>query len=89
MRQTDYTTRVLEADDGHKLTQAADVPDAERVVAAKVYLAANDTPEAWREITNAEAADIEARQAEAAEAERETETGGGSEETDGTGTGRP
>lgn len=65
MRQTDYTTRVLEADDGHKLTQAADVPDAERVVAAKVYLAANDSPGAWREITDAEAAVIEARQAEA------------------------
>lgn len=62
MRQTHYTTRVLEPDEGHLLTQAADIPAAERVVTARVYLAANDSPDAWREITAAEAQAIEAAQ---------------------------
>lgn len=61
MRQTDYTTRVLEPEDGHFLTQAAQIPDSERLVTDRVYLAANDSPDAWREITAAEAEAIKAR----------------------------
>lgn len=69
MKQTTYTTRVLEPTDGHVLTQAAQVADNDRVFSAKVYLAANDSPASWREITDAEADTIKARVADAAERE--------------------
>ena len=67
MKQTTYTTRVLEPTEGHVLTQAAQVADNDRVFSAKVYLAANDSPETWREITTAEADAIKARRDAAAE----------------------
>lgn len=62
MKQTTYTTRVLEPTDGHVLTQAAQVPLAERAFSTRVYLAANDSPETWREITTAEAERLKAEQ---------------------------
>lgn len=56
MTQTDYTTRVIRPEQGMFLTQAGDVPPLERIVTAdRVYLAANDSPENWREIHAAEA----------------------------------
>ncbi|GEM_PF-1317778 len=47
--------RTLTPAAGCFLTQAGDVPAQERVVSEKVYLAVNDAPENWREITAAEA----------------------------------
>ena len=56
MTQTDYTTVVLAPDQGHYLTQAADVPLAQRVVTDQpLYLASTDSPANWREITAQEA----------------------------------
>ena len=55
MTQTDYTTRVLHADQGHFLTQRAEVAIADRAVTDTVYLAATDSPGNWREITAGEA----------------------------------
>lgn len=65
MIQTSYTTRVLEASEGYTLTQSADVPLLERILVKKVYLAVNDSPENWTEITDAEADEIRRQQEEA------------------------
>lgn len=70
MTQTDYTTRVLHADEGHFLTQATEVTTSERIVTDTVYLAANDSPANWMEITADAAAAIRAEQAAELEALR-------------------
>lgn len=59
MKTKEYTLIELTPSDGHKLTQEADVDLANRVVSSKVYLAVNDSPDNWREITDAEAEEIE------------------------------
>lgn len=71
MTQTDYTTRVLRPEPGMFLTQAGDVPLPERIVTAgPVYLAANDSPENWRETDAAEAGTLNAAIAAAREEAR-------------------
>lgn len=65
MIETSYTTRVLEASEGFTLTQSADVPLLERSLVKKVYLAVNDSPANWKEITDAEADEIRRAQEEA------------------------
>ena len=65
MNTYDYVTRVLEASEGFTLTQSADVPLLERILVKKVYLAVNDSPENWTEITDAEADEIKRQQEEA------------------------
>lgn len=70
MTQTDYTMRVLHAEPGHYLTQAAEVATPERIVTDTVYLAANDSPANWIEITTDAAAAIRAEQAAELEALR-------------------
>ncbi len=62
MKQENYTTRVLVADDNHHLTQAADVDIMNRVITDKVFLSVNDAPENWREISEEEAQAIIAEQ---------------------------
>lgn len=64
MKQTEIVTRVLEPEDGNVLTQAAEnIPLSERAYSDRVFLAPNDNPANWREITQAEA---EAYKAQAA-----------------------
>ena len=65
MIETSYTTRVLEASEGFTLTQSADVPLLDRSLVKKVYLAVNDSPDNWAEITDAEADEIRRQQEEA------------------------
>lgn len=65
MNTYDYVTRVLEASEGFTLTQSADVPLLERILVKKVYLAVNDSPDNWAEITDAEADEIRRKQEEA------------------------
>lgn len=69
MKQTEITTRVLTPEEGRFLTQADDsIPAGRRIVSTKVYLAADASPEDWREIDTAEAdAIISARAAAEAE----------------------
>lgn len=56
------TIRTLIPEPGHYLTQAdPGIRDIDRIITEKVYLAANDSPENWREITEAEADEITAR----------------------------
>ena len=73
--ETDMTTRitdngitVLSPTDGMRLT------DGETVAEGDVYLAANAAPDAWREVTEAEAEDIRAEVERRAEAEADAET---------------
>lgn len=53
--QQQVTLRILEADEGHLLTQATDVEPQNRVYSEKIYLAVNDSPENWMEITQEQA----------------------------------
>lgn len=70
MKQSEFTTRVLTPEEGHILTQADDATElSRRIFSDKVYLAPGDSPEAWREITEAEAEALQAEQAAAMEAE--------------------
>lgn len=59
METQNYTITMLAASEGHKLTQAADIDIKSRIVVSKVALAANDSIENWKEITDDEAAAIE------------------------------
>lgn len=58
MIQSDYTVRVIQPSEGYTLTQNADVELVDRILSKKVYLAVNDSPENWKEITDAEAQKI-------------------------------
>lgn len=71
MKTSKYTTTVLTASDGHKLTEAAGVDILSRTVTPRVFLAATDAPANWREITDAEADSIRARQEAAMKAEED------------------
>ena len=62
-RITDNGITVLSPAEGMRLT------DGETVAEGEVYLAVNASPDAWREVTEAEAADIEERKRQEAEAE--------------------
>lgn len=62
MKQSEYITRVLEASEGFTLTQYADVPLLERTLVKKIYLAVNDSPDNWKEITDEEAEEIRRQQ---------------------------
>lgn len=75
MEQTNYTMRVLTPSEGHVITQADDnTPLQERLFSDKLYLAVNDSPDNYKEITIAEAEELrrelERQQAEAEEAEK-------------------
>ena len=53
--------KVLKAKTGMWLTQSADIPDEERVYTDSLYLAVNDFEDRWRDATNEEKEDWEAR----------------------------
>lgn len=56
MTHSDYTTRVITADQGHWLTQNPQPDDPKGItLSTRVFLAANDTPDNWREITEEQA----------------------------------
>ena len=70
METTQYTTTVLTAAEGHKLTQAGEVDILARTITPKAFLAATDSPDNWREITDAEADALRAEIEAAAEREQ-------------------
>ena len=47
--------RILEATEGNVLTQSGDVVLQGRILTYKVYLAVNDSPDNWKEISEEEA----------------------------------
>ncbi len=51
MTQEQFTTIILQPEEGKYLTQVADVDIIDRVVAKRVALGACDSPSNWREIS--------------------------------------
>lgn len=64
MIQSNYTVVVLEPSEGYTLTQSADVEMQDRILSKKVFLAVNDSPSSWKEVTDAEADEIRVAQEE-------------------------
>ena len=68
MRTTDNGITVLSPAEGMRLT------DGETVADGEVYLGVNAAPDAWREVTEAEAEEIRAEVERRVEAEADAET---------------
>lgn len=66
MVQSNYTVIILQPSEGYTLTQSRDVEISERILSKKVFLAINDSPENWKEITDEEAENIRIQQEELA-----------------------
>ena len=71
MIQSNYTVVVLEPSEGHTLTQSQDVETQDRILSKKVFLAVNDSPNNWKEITDVEAEEIRVAQEEYAKEQEE------------------
>lgn len=68
MKQSEHITQVLEPEEGMMLTQADDsIELKDRVTSGRVYLGSKDSPENWKEITVAEAEEIERQKKELAD----------------------
>ena len=74
MIQSNYTVRIIEPSEGFTLTQSADVDLENRTLSKKVFLAVNDDPSNWKEITDAEADEIRLQQEELAKAKEDERT---------------
>lgn len=70
MKKSNYTVQIIEPSEGYTLTQSKDVEVQDRILSKKIFLAVNDSPDNWKEITNAEAEAIKAEQDRLAEEER-------------------
>lgn len=66
MIQSNYTVRIIEPSEGFTLTQSADVDLEDRILSKKIFLAVNDDPSNWKEITDTEADEIRLQQEELA-----------------------
>lgn len=66
MIQSNYTVRIIEPSEGFTLTQSANVDLENRTLSKKVFLAVNDDPSNWKEITDTEADEIRLQQEELA-----------------------
>lgn len=66
MIQSNYTVQILQAEEGFKLTQKADVDILQRVFTDKVFLSVNDDAKNWKEIPNDEAIALQSKQREIA-----------------------
>lgn len=71
MVQSNYTVIILQPSEGYTLTQSADVKIAERILSKKVFLAVNDSPDNWKEITDEKAENIRIQQEELAKEKEE------------------
>lgn len=74
MIQSNYTVRIIEPSEGFTLTQSADVDLENRTLSKKVFLAVNDDPSNWKEITDAEADEIRLQQEAIAKAKEDERT---------------
>lgn len=70
MKKSNYTVQIIEPNEGYTLTQAANIEAKDRILSKKIFLAVNDSPDNWKEITNTEAEAIKAEQERLAEEER-------------------
>jgi hypothetical protein len=62
MKKSNYTVQIIEPNEGFTLTQSAEVDVKSRIFSKKIYLAVNDSPDNWKEITDAEAEELQAEQ---------------------------
>lgn len=62
MKKSNYTVQIIEPNEGFTLTQSAEVDVKARIFSKKIYLAVNDSPDNWKEITDAEAEELQAEQ---------------------------
>lgn len=60
IRTSSRAITVIKASEGTLLTQAKDVAPEQRIFVETIYLAINDSPDNWREISVAEADAIRA-----------------------------
>ena len=74
MIQSNYTVRIIEPSEGFTLTQSADADLENRTLSKKVFLAVNDDPSNWKEITDAEADEIRSQQEAIAKAKEDERT---------------
>lgn len=70
MKKSNYTVQIIEPSEGYTLTQSKDVEVQDRILSKKIFLAVNDSPDNWKEITDVEAEAIKAEQERLAEEER-------------------
>lgn len=70
MKKSNYTVQIIEPSEGYTLTQSKEVEVQDRILSKKIFLAVNDSPDNWKEITEAEAEAIKAEQERLAEEER-------------------
>ena len=70
MKKSNYTVQIIQPSEGYTLTQSKDVEVQDRILSKKIFLAVNDSPDNWKEITDAEAEAIKAEQDRLAEEER-------------------
>ena len=71
MIQSNYTVVVLQPSEGYTITQSADVEVQDRILSKKVFLAVNDSPSNWKEITDAEAEEVRVAQEEYVKGQKE------------------
>lgn len=62
MKRSNYTVQIIEPNEGFTLTQSAEVDVKARIFSKKIYLAVNDSPDNWKEITDAEAEELQVEQ---------------------------
>ena len=74
MIQSNYTVRIIEPSEGFTLTQSADIDLENRTLSKKVFLAVNDDPSNWKEITDTEADEIRSQQEAIAKAKEDERT---------------
>lgn len=70
MKKSNYTVQIIEPSEGYTLTQSKDVEVQDRILSKKIFLAVNDSPDNYKEITDKEADEIRAEQDRLAEEER-------------------
>lgn len=59
MQQTEFTTTILTASQGCKLTQSGDIDIMERIVTDTVALGTHDSVDNWKEISEVEGTALE------------------------------
>ena len=70
MIKSNYTVIILQPSEGYTLTQSKEVEIQDRILSKKIFLAVNDSPDNYKEITDKEADEIKAEQERLAEEER-------------------
>ena len=71
MIKSNYTVIILQPSEGYTLTQSKDVEVQDRILSKKIFLAVNDSPDNYKEITDKEADEIRAEQERLAKEEQE------------------